>query len=289
MKKLFIALIALTGIWTGLKGQEVAEVDSLSLLKSQLEYTNNRLDQLDAETKRLAQEKKYSEIWGKGRYTMLAYSLSSSSTEYGVKTNADFSIALAKGNQYFFNKRPFAGMVKVGLDIRWTEINFMKYKKIKYDVTDGWDEDYGDWGYDDDDEGDFGFLDGLSDLGRYDLHISAFGFGPVVSVAPLSHLDNAARYLRATLYYHYKPTFGIHLVSEDGEMDTSMAYCNMMDFGGKIQYRGIALGLEGSWGSGKYSQISSLFGGDEDDEDDEPMPKIKRKFSNFRVYLAITF
>ncbi|MDE6415945.1 MAG: hypothetical protein K2K68_02835 [Duncaniella sp.] len=282
MKKILITLIALAGIFSG-KAQETVENDSLALLKSQLEYANSELSRLDAENQRLAQEKKWSEIWSKGRYTMIAYSPSASSTEYGIKSNASFGFALAKGNQYFFNKKPFGGMVKVGLDMRWTDISFIKYKKADYEVTDGWID--GEWGYGDDDD-DSGFLDSFTDLGRYDLHVSAFCFGPVVSVAPLSHLNNAARFLRATLYCHYKPTFGVHLVSEDGEMDTSMAYCNMWDFGGKIQYRGLALGLEGCWGSGKYSQISSLF---ESDDEEETLPKIKRKFSNFRIYIAFSF
>lgn len=286
MKKVLIAFIAFAGAVTDLSAQETVESDSLALLKSQLDYANSELSRLDAENQQLSQEKKWSEIWGKGRYTMIAYAPSASSTENGYKSNASFSLALAKGNQYFFNKRPFGGMVKVGLDIRWFEINFMKYKKVNYESAGDWIEGDG-WDDDDDDYGS-GFLDSFSNLGRYDLHTSAFGFGPVVSIAPLSHLNNAARFLRATLYFHYKPTFGLHLVSEDGEMDTSMAYCNMMDFGGKIQYRRIALGLEGSWGSGKYSQISSMFGFDEDDEE-EAMPKIKRKFSNFRIYIAFSF
>ncbi len=277
MKKLFITFLALAGIFAGAKAQESIERDSLELLKAELEIANTELARLDAENQQLAQEKKWREIWGKGRYTMIAYAPSASSKEDGFKTDASFALAVAKGNQYFFNRKPFGGMVKVGLDMRWFEISFMKYKKIEYETTDGWDDN---WGWDDEDVP--GFLDGLSDFGRYDLHVSAFGFGPVVSVAPLSHLNNAARYLRATLYFHYKPTFGMHIVSDDGEMETSLAYCNMMDFGGKIQYRAIALGLEGSWGNGKYKQI--VF-----DDEEEALPKIKRNFSSFRIYLAFTF
>ncbi len=278
MKKLVITFLALAGIITGVKAQEAAETDSLALLRSELDHVNSELARIDAENQRIAQEKKWGEIWGKGRYTMIAYAPSASSTENGFKTDASFGLAVAKGNRYFFNKRPFGGMVKVGLDVRWVEISFTKYKKVDYEFTDGWDDD---WSYGDDEDVP-GFLDGLSDFGRYDVHLSAFGFGPVVSVAPFAHLNNAARYLRASLYFHYKPTVGVHLVSEDGEMESSFAYCNMMDFGGKIQYRAVALGLEGSWGSGKYKQI--VF-----DDEEESLPKVNRKFSSFRIYVALTF
>lgn len=277
MKRILITLIAIAGIIIG-RAQQSLESDSLALLKSELEYVNAKLADVENQKKQLAKEKKWLEIWRNGRYTMLAYAPSASTTEYGLKSDASLSLAIAKGNQYFFNKHPFGGMVKVGLDMRWTEVSFIKYKKIDYETTDGW--------IDDDD--DSGIFDMFSNLGRYDLHVSAFGFGPVVSVAPFTNFDNAARYLRATLYFHYKPTFGLHLVSEDGEMDSSVAYCNMMDFGGKIQYRGIAFGVESNWGNGKYSQISSLFGSD-DENDDEPMPKIKRKFSQCRIFLAFSF
>lgn len=280
MKKVLFTIIAFTGIAIGIKAQDITESDSIALLKSKLEYVSGELTRIDAENQKLAQEKKWNGIWGKGRYTMLAYSLSSSVTAAGVKTKADISVALAKGNQYFFNKRPFGDIVKIGLDVRWFDLNFVKYKNTEYEITDGWIE--GNWS--DGIDADLGFLDRFANLGIYDVHISAFGIGPVVSIAPFSHLNNAARYFRTTLYFHYRPTFGMHLVSDDGEIETSMAYCNMMDFGGKFQYRYISLGLESNWGNGKYSQISSYF-----ESDDKAISPKKRKFSNFRIYIAFAF
>lgn len=273
MMKRFLLLILSAAVYSGIVAQTPS--DSTEILKQELEEANEMLAEKDLEIARLERESKWAGIWGKGKYTMISYAPSASVKAEGIKEKSSFSFAISKGNSYFFPKKPIAGLLKVGFDMRWTDIQVTKYKKGEYITTDNWNT-----GNDDVDD----MLSDLNNLGVWDLHIGAFGVGPVVSVAPFSMMDNGARFLRATLYFHYQPTFGLHLVSQDGDLKTSMAYCNMFDFGGKIQYRAIALGVENRWGSGKYSEIISF-----EDDDEDSHGKIKRKFSSFRVYVAFSF
>ncbi len=273
MGRVLLLLISLMS-FSCIAAQEPA--DSVEYLQDELDAANAELAAKDIEIERLNRENNWSKIWSSGRYTALSYAPSASVKTDGLKEKASFAFAISKGNSYFFPKRPIAGLLKVGFDIRWTDIQVTKYKN--HDLA----NDYPDDNPDDEDDGYDDILSKFNNLGIWDLHIGAFGIGPVVSVAPFSMFDNAAKYLRATLYFHYQPTFGLHLVSDNGNIETSMAYCNMFDFGGKIQYRWVALGVESHWGSGKFSQIVSF--GDNDKADS----KINRKFSSFRVYIAFT-
>lgn len=278
MRHILFLLLAIASV-AGVRAQE--PVDSLDYLRDELDAANAELAEKDLEIERLNREKNWNSIWGKGKYTMLSYAPTANVKAEGLKEKASFSFAITKGNSYFFPKRPIAGLLKVGFDVRWTDIQVTKYKKRNFVTSDNWNADGGNTGGDDD-YGDI--LSKFNNLGVWDLHIGAFGIGPVVSVAPFSMMDNAAKYLRATLYFHYQPTFGLHLVSDEGDINSSMAYCNIFDFGGKIQYRRVALGVESRWGSGKYSQIAVLNSSDDEDS----RPKIKRDFSSFRVYIAFT-
>lgn len=146
----------------------------------------------------------------------------------------------------------------------------------------GYDSDY-------DDEEMPGFMDNIENLGHYNLQVSALGVGVNVGVAPLSMFDNAARHLRACIYFHYLPTFGAVLASEDGETEASYGYCNMFDFGGKITYKAISVGIEGLWGSGKFKALDFDLSEDSDDGLTGDPEKITRKFSTTRFYVAFTF
>ncbi|MDE5813815.1 MAG: hypothetical protein K2H72_05970 [Muribaculaceae bacterium] len=293
MKKIFIAAVfavafsaasfAQQPVAPATEETETEVVDSLSILRQQISDINARLTEQEEFNLRMQQEQKWQGIWKRGKYTSIFYAPSASCTELGVKSKSDWTFGLNKGTTYLFPSRPIAGILKVGFDVRWFDISVTRYKKNYYELDgsqdSGWDNDY-----DDDWDDDF-----LPNIGRYDIHIGAFGIGPAVSVAPFSRFDNEARFIRATLYFHYQPTFGVHLLSEDGEMESSTAYCNMMDFGGKIQYRRFAIGVEGKWGSGNYSNLVSSDDFNDDYESAESSGKLKRKFSSTRLFISFSF
>lgn len=278
MKK-FLLLIAVLVAASTVKAQE--RVDSIAILKSQIDSIGASLAKTQKDTEKLAKTSKWNSIWSNNKYTMLSYSPSADVTVDGdYKEDAKFAFSFVKGNTYYLHSKPIGGVLKIGLDVRWFDIQAAKYEKLDYESSDNWQDDpsFGDEGLDD-------VLSMFDDLGRWDIHVGAFGVGPAITIAPFSMFDNASKHLRLSFYGHYQPTVGVHLISQDGEVETSTAYCNMFNYGGKIVYRRIAFGAEKHWGEGKYKQLS-LF---DDEDDDVESVKHKRKFSSFRVYVAFSF
>ena len=187
---------------------DAATQEEIDSLRQSLELANQELNlqKLDA---------KYKQIWNKGKYTMLGYALQDMGTEFTPVLKSKYAFFISKGTTYYFPKRPIGGLVKIGLDMRWTDISVARFEDEKI-ASDNWDVIGGDNGDGDDDSG---ILDRFNNLGRWCLQASAFGVGVNVGVAPLSMFDNAAKYLRASVYFHYLPTFGAILVSEDGETE----------------------------------------------------------------------
>lgn len=256
-------------------------------LQQALENANMELDKMQ-------KKEKYKEIWRKGRYTEIGYAVAQTGTDFEPVEKGKFGFFLRKGTSFLFPGTPLAGMVKVGFDVNWFDLSVAKYKSSSISGDSNWGNIGGDiytddgyYGDDDDDE----FMDKFSNLGRWGIMIGAFGIGPNVTVAPFSMFNNAARFLKASIYFRYQPTFGVYLVSEDGELEASYSYCNMFQFGGKIMWKAIGLGIEGHWGSGKFNQLG--FEADEDDYGDvfetTSSDKITRRFANTRIYLTFSF
>ena len=265
MKKFFILIMALYCTAQSSFAQT-------STTYEELENENQALKkELAEKDKQLSEEtlkEKYRNIWGKGRYTNIGYAISETSTEYS-KEKAKFGISVTKGSSFLFPNKPLGGMVKVGFDINWADLNFAKYDKATITTNIG--------GHD--------YREELTGLNRWNLLIGVFGIGPNVTVAPLSFLNNAANALKASIYFHYQPTFGMYLNSGGGESEAAYAYCNMFQFGGKITWKVIGVGIEGYWGSGKFKSLSFDEGFNISSSDS----KITRKFANTRIYLSLMF
>lgn len=234
-----------------------------------------------------AQDVNPNDVWRKNSYTLLGYAKQQTGTDFEAVQNSKFSFFIAKGNTYYWPKsKPWFGMLKLGLDVRWTDISMAKYKTDKSDGWADWDEPT----YDYDNESGSDFMDKLGNLGCYNVTVGAFGIGPNIGFSPFAGMSNGARYLRASIYFHYQPAVTAFILSQDGETEVSWAYTGMMDFGGKIMYRAISIGMEGRWGSGKFKPLdfSGIFGDDEDGDSGSSV-KIKRKFAATRFYIAFTF
>lgn len=223
-------------------------------------------------------------IWTPGRYTLINYASQQTAVENETVLKSSFSMAIGKGAVYYFPKKPLWGCVKFGADVRWMDMSFAKYKDPFKQYSDQW--------------GELGTaFDELASLGTYTVQVSALGIGPNIGVAPFSFSGNKRlRPLRLGLYFHYNPTFGAYIASNDGETEVSWGYCNMMDFGARITYRKFHLGVECRWGSGKFKPID--FEKLLDDEEDEPSfnpnensiaEKITRKFAATRFYVGFSF
>lgn len=275
MKKILSLLAAALLTTTAIQAQE--PTDSIAILK-------NQIDSIQIEKDNLSKTLKWQSIWSNNKYTMISYAPSTDVTVDGAyKEDAKFSFALTKGNTYYLHSKPIGGILKIGLDLRWFDLQATKYEKIDYETSDNW-QDSPSFGDEDDDE----ILEMLDDIGRWDLHIG-MGIGPTVTVAPFSMFDNASKHIRLSFYGHYQPSFGINLISQDGDVESSTAFCNMYNYGGKLVYRRISLGIEKQWGEGKYKQLTIF--NDDDEDDNSPIPSIKhkRKFSSLRFYVAFSF
>lgn len=237
-----------------------------------LDQLQNKLDKIENEQKQLDYNKR---VWGKGRFFRLGYAKAQTQIEGKEVEKSDWSFFLTKGTTYRIPSKPIAGMVKFGIDVTWFDLQVSKYAS-PYDMSEGWTSTLPD--IPDDEE------DLCLNIGR--LAVGAgMGIGPSVTVAPFSNMAKGLQPLRATLYFHYAPTFSAYVQDED-EGEASYAFCNMMKFGGEIHYRWIGFGMEGRWGSGKFEPL-------EVDEMAEgtgrTAEKYKRKFASTRFYVQFTF
>lgn len=251
------------------------------------ERTDSIVSELDEAQNEIDRTNLNKKIWGKGRFTRLGYAIAQTVDESGPVEKGQYGLFLTKGTTYWFPKKPIAGLFKIGLDAVWFDFQFSKFKspydsmKWTYDIDDI-EIGRNDEEYDEDEDFDFNL-----NLGRMALSFG-MGIGPNISVAPfaLSSLK-ALQPLRASIYFHYAPTFQLYAICEGSEFEASTAFCHMMDFGGLLTYRAIGVGIEGKWGQGKFKPLD--FGELMGDGAEGSTRKYKRKFANTRIYVQFTF
>lgn len=280
MKKLFILSIGLLLSCSVLNAQEIDEFEDVEVLA--ISEDNEPTAQHSITT---SNPLDYSRIWKQKRYFKLSYNFSQTQQAGRALEKAKFGFGLTSGQTWLFPKQPVAGMLKFGFDVNYFDIQVAKYHSpgSAFNIPDDF--------FNKDEENSF------DNLGRWGLQLGILGVGPNVSIAPFSSMDNGARFLRASLYFHYQPTLGAYLVSEDGDVDAAYAYCNIFQLGGQITWKFIGLGIEANWGSGKFKNLIEKFGYDDDEEkpirDELGLPafngKLKRKFANTRLFITFMF
>ncbi len=273
MKKLILTLILAAFGATGAYSQTEAELRADSLQKA-----------LDEVTIKAEREKLNKKIWGKGRFLRLGYAWAQTGDDFSPVEKSNFSVFLTKGTTYRFPKNPIGGLVKIGIDAVWFDLQATKYKS-PYSSVD-WTSEVVPPEYDDDDDApDFDL-----NIGRWGISFG-MGVGPNVSVAPFALTSiKALQPLRASVYFHYAPTMQLYFKSQNDEFEMSTAFCHMMNFGGTLTYRGISVGVEGRWGKGKFKplDLESLFG-EESDAGFLGTEKYTRRFANTRLYIQFAF
>lgn len=261
--------------------------DSIAAMEARMKAYSEHADSILNAAKEIEANNEYKEaqkrIWGRGRYTRLAYVWSQTQIENDAVAKSKWTVNIQKGTVFYLPIKPLAGMVKFGIDAEWMDLQFAKYDSPYKDGI--WTSDNNQT-MDDYYQQNPDRYDGDSDdfnIGRMALSY-ALGIGPSVHVAPFANSGiKGLQPLRASLYFHYKPAVTAYLESQDGDTEISTAFVNMMSFGGYISYRKIAVGIEGVWGKGKFDPL--------DIEVDEGMSSSKytRKFANTRLYLQFSF
>lgn len=232
--------------------------------------------------------KDFSDIWKEKKYLKVSYDIAQTQIEGSSVEDGKWGFGLTTGRTWLFPKAPVANIFKFGFDVNWLDFHIAKYSSANsgFNMPEGWND------YEDEDN----FLSTLSNMGRMSLNIGIIGLGPNISFAPFSNSWGPQKYFKGSLYFHYQPTFGVYMVSEDGDMDAAYAYCNMFQFGGQISWKFIGIGIEGYWGSGKFKPIMAEFGGDileGDIRDELGLPafnnKFTRKFATTRLFVSFNF
>ena len=218
----------------------------------------------------MAQETEYLDVWKRNKGITLSYvthqSMKMTDSPLPFQYDSDWGVSLSTGTTYLWPRSAgWAGnRIKVGVDARWFDISYVKYKKYPkingVQVDESWYVDEYDYDYDYDYEDE----DGDVNLGSHQLHMGV-GVGPAVAVVPFSNADNALRFLRFNLYGHFNPSASALLYDDEkGDSHASWAFVAAWDFGFNVQWKNFALGFEGRWGSAKYK---SLISEDEDEWD----------------------
>lgn len=319
MKKIILSLLLMAaGIGMASAQYDYSSASRLDSIENALASANSRLAQLRADSVHDA-------VWRTGRYFNVGYAVASTSSEYYNSEKAKFGVFLNKGTSYLWpRKSPIGGMLKLGLDVRWIDAQFALYDKFARPVE-ARSENY-DYGYS-------GWVSNMSpsevtgsDGGAYyarfnhfSVLLGALGFGPTLTVAPLTFMDNAMSSLRLNLYFHYQPTFGLNFYDAtnvyaapgvnpvdgedrgESELLFEGGYVNMFDWGFKLQWSNFGLGVECRWGSGKFNNSAfapyywtgnSSFNGrtiNVNGAPDGEEGSYTRKFGETRIYLDFVF
>lgn len=255
MKKLYaIALLAaasLSPLTVSAQTEEISAEEEIASLKAELKAKND--------------QEKYNEIWSRHKTFDLAYISTSWKPQHEKAFPSNYGFALRLGNSYWLNKKPIAGMIKIGLDAVWMDLNYVNLKGGQganinpNDYFEGSDE------YDDYFDSPIPNLPSEQDMTALGSHMLEFnmGVGPSIHVSPFAKLDNQAKYLRASLYCHFSPGFSAVLVNYDESTQFNCAFVPYVTFGGSIQWKALRIFCEGRWGSANY-KMGKIKSGDTD-------------------------
>lgn len=191
-----------------------------------------------------------------------------------IDLNSDFGAFLNFGKTYFVLKNPLAGMVNIGIDVTFLDINYNQFKQIG-EITD----EYYDYVYND-------------ATGEYIEHITTdtyqeefttrqaevgMQFGPSVHIQPVPLL-NIAPYLR------YAPSYAMTLSDmEDSEFQGGFG--SFFVTGLSVNYTFIGLGIEKRWGRTKGKSFIEDIG----DFYSSEFADNKVNLNGSRVYLSFRF
>lgn len=140
----------------------------------------------------------------------------------GQKQKSELGFAFTSGRTYFLHGKPIAGMLKIGIDATWVDLDYTKYKAVRLG-----------------EEGPYGAT--WHQL-EYSLHV-----GPSIAVNPVGKLNINA-------YFRYAPTFSLRY---SGGQDIALAgnYATMFVTGGMVSWGIIGIGAEYRFGTCRYKNF----------------------------------
>lgn len=167
---------------------------------------------------------------------------------------SNYGASFTVGRTYFLHRKPIAGILRIGIDATWFDINYTNYKLELRDKQ------------------------SQPETMSYHQAEVAMQVGPSVSVNPVGKLN-------IHTYFRYAPSFsGLY----DGDQFLGN-YATVFVGGGAVSYGKVGLGVEARFGGCRYKE---LFGGGDEEEKsggDESATVEKTTFSGLRVYFSLRF
>ena len=141
----------------------------------------------------------------------------------GTKLRSNYGASFTSGRTYFVHSKPIAGLLKIGVDATWVDLNYNNYTG-KYLTSEG-----------------------LSD---YNLHRIEYSLqvGPSIAINPVGKLNINA-------YFRYAPTFSVLLSNPDG-FSAMGNYATMFVTGGMVSWGIIGVGAEYRFGDCSYNNFT---------------------------------
>ncbi len=157
--------------------------------------------------------------------------------------------AFTTGRSYIVHPKPIAGMLRLGIDATWLDVNYAGYDYSRHDDV-RFDK-------------------------RHQLEV-AVGVGVSAHVTPY-------RLLGVHAYFRFMPSFSGMLDSGGGFEGTAIMgnYASFFVAGGAVSWGTISLGAEARWGGAIYSRL----GGDGEDLVSKP----KAMTNGMRAYVSLRF
>ena len=207
------------------------------------------------DVRKIVQEELHEErIWdGRSRYLNIGYVWQKLKPTYGnLQAESDYGVSLSWGRTYYLHPRPLLGMVKIGLDWSWLDVNYADYSLTS---KPGLAADPG--------------------IHQVDLGMS---IGPSVTVRPVGGLKVSA-------YGRFTPSCSLAILGEETYAD----FAGFFNVGASVAWNALSVGLEGRWGKAKYGG-ATLSGedGEERIPDIQGSPS-RLRTSSLRLYLGFRF
>lgn len=263
--------------------------------QARLDSINQEIARTKAELAALGKQSEVKGVWGRGRYSSVGLSLMNhTESNYKDRLYAKFGAFANKGTSYLWPDRAFGGFLKVGIDVRWIDLQVSKLNSETRDLE---------------------FRGEATPLLRnsiqsypsyikfheWNFTVGALGIGPKVSIAPFAWSNSRATQFKINLYALYLPTFGMQAYrgiacNSDGSDFTpkgnnhnayTYGYVNMVTYGGTLMWKNVGAGVEVRWGKGTFHEKPYSWGTSEPGYINSPHGTYKRSFSGMRLFVRI--
>lgn len=263
--------------------------------QARLDSINQEIAKTKAELAELSKESELKGVWGKGRYLSAGLSLMNhTESNYNDRVYAKFGAFVNKGTSYLWPERAFGGFLKVGIDVRWFDLQFCKLNTETHDL-----EFRGET---------TNLTNGLQSYPSYiKFHQwyftgSVLGIGPKISIAPFAWANGRATQFKINLYTLYQPTYGVMAYrgiactssgadfkpSDNNHNAYSHGYIHIVSYGGTMMWKNVGAGVEVRWGRGRFHEPAYSWGNSESFYiNRSPDGHYTRHFSSMRLFVRI--